>query len=61
MLFRSAGFKNVNAVPLNDLNMFTMKNNGKVDSVSINGNEEFEEGDIFPKNSHVTITYHCGR
>ena len=61
MLFRSAGFKNVNAVPLNDLNMFTMKNNGKVDSVSINGDEEFEEGDIFPKNSHVAITYHCGR
>lgn len=61
MLYKSAGFMNVNAVPMNDLNLFTMKNNGKVDSVSINGEEDFDEGDVFSKNSHITITYHSGK
>ncbi|NLG03199.1 MAG: hypothetical protein GX567_05160 [Clostridia bacterium] len=61
MLYKSAGFMNVNTVPMNDLNLFTMKNNGKVDSVSINGEEDFDEGDVFSKNSHITITYHSGK
>lgn len=57
-LFKGAGFTNVTALPLNDLNMFNQKKNGQVDSVTINGNDEFEEGDVFPKNSNVLITYH---
>ena len=58
LLFKGAGFTNVTTVPLNDLNMFNQKKNGQVDSVTINGNDEFEEGDVFPKNSNVLITYH---
>ena len=58
MLFRGAGFTNVTAIPLNDLTMFTQSKNGKVEAVTINGSDEFEEGDIFPKNSNVLITYH---
>lgn len=61
MLYKSAGFKNVNAVPMNDLNIFTMKNNGKVDSVSINGEDDFDEGDVFSKSSHITVMYHSGK
>lgn len=57
-LFQAAGFSNVNAVPLNDLNSRTARKNGQVEDVSINGNEDFEEGDIFPKDSTVLITYH---
>lgn len=58
LLFRGAGFANVTAIPLNDLTMFNQRKNGQVESVTINGSDEFEEGDIFPKNSNVLITYH---
>lgn len=58
LLFKGAGFTNVTAVPLNDLNVFNMKKNGQVEAVTINGNDELEEGDIYPKNSNVLITYH---
>ena len=56
--FRSAGFSNVQAVPLCDLNIFTAKKNGQVESVSINGDDDFDEGDIFQKKDSVIITYH---
>ena len=59
MLFKGAGFMNVTALPLNDLSMLNQKKNGQVEEVAINGNNEFEEGDIYPKNSNVLITYHC--
>ena len=57
-LFRSAGFSNVQAVAMKDLNFFTARRNGQVESVSINGSTDFDEGDIFRKNSRVVITYH---
>ena len=58
LLFRSGGFTNVTEVPLKDLSVFSMSKNGRVESVTINGSDDFEEGDIFPKNSNVIITYH---
>ena len=58
LLFKGAGFLNVTCIPLNDLTMFNQGKNGKVEAVTINGSDEFEEGDIFPKNSNVLITYH---
>ncbi len=33
--------------------------NGQVEAVTINGNDDFDEGEIFPKDSNVLITYHC--
>ncbi|SEL86035.1 hypothetical protein SAMN04487770_11946 [Butyrivibrio sp. ob235] len=59
MLFRGAGFSNVKVVPLHDLNVFNQMKNGQVESVTIDGNSEFEEGDVFSKNASVLITYHC--
>lgn len=56
--FRSAGFSDVHAVPLCDLNIFTAKKNGQVENVSINGDDDFDEGDIFQKKDSVIITYH---
>lgn len=56
--FEAAGFTNIKCVPLNDLNFFTKKNNGKVENISVNGSEEFEEGDTFVKDSPVIISYH---
>lgn len=58
LLFKGAGFVNVTAVPLSDLTVFNQKKNGQVEEVTINGNDDFEEGDIYPKNSNVLITYH---
>ena len=58
LLFKGAGFVNVTAVPLNDLTAFHQKKDGQVEKITINGNDEFEEGDIYPKNSNVLITYH---
>lgn len=60
-MFRSAGFSNVQTVAMGDLNFLTAKKNGQVESVSINGKTDFEEGDIFPKNARVIITYHSTR
>lgn len=58
-LFRSVGFGNIQTIPLNDLSSNNLKKNNLVENISINGQEEFEEGDIFPKDAIVLITYHC--
>ena len=34
---------------------------GQVESVSINGDDDFDEGDIFQKEASVVITYHSTR
>ena len=57
-LFKAAGFTNVSAVPLHDLSLFNKKQNGKIDTVTINGSRDFEEDDIFKKDANVLITYH---
>lgn len=58
LLFRGAGFTNVTAIELKNLTVFNQRKNGRVESVTINGTDSFEEGDIFPKDSNVLITYH---
>lgn len=57
-LYRSAGFENVSALPLCDLNIFTASKNGQVSEISINGINDFEEGDVFLKTDNVSILYH---
>lgn len=57
-LYRAAGFTNITEVPLGDLNIFTAQKNGQVESITINGDSDFDEGDVFPKSAIVTITYH---
>lgn len=58
ILYKNAGFTNINAIPLHDLNRFSMKKEGMVESVTINGEEDFEEDEVFPKNANILITYH---
>ncbi len=58
MLFKGAGFTNVTPVPLNDHNMFNARKNGRVEMITINGDDDFEDGDVYPRNAHVVITYH---
>lgn len=58
MVFRNAGFTNINLVPLRDLTFFNQRKNGQVETITIDGEEEFDEGDVFPKNANILITYH---
>ena len=55
--FRSMGFENIELVDLKDSGIRLWKN-GKVKSVSISGDTDFDEGDYFSKDEKVVITYH---
>lgn len=57
-LYKNAGFININAIPLHDLTRFNPKKDGMVESITINGNDEFEEEEIYPKAANILITYH---
>ncbi len=54
--FEALGFKNVQMVPLADLNIFTAFRNGKVEEVRIN-NETLQDS-IYYENDMVVIKYH---
>lgn len=54
----SAGFTNIECVPLGDLINGWITKENSVESVSIAGDSKFDEGDIFSKNAKVIITYH---
>lgn len=55
--FEEFGFENIETVDLKDSSIFIWKNN-KVDSVSIGGNDEFNEDDYFYDDEKVIIKYH---
>lgn len=52
-----AGFTNISHKILYDI-VFGITKEGEVDSVSVDGNNDFEQGDIFKKDAEVVITYH---
>lgn len=54
------GFTNVNAVELrrHRRNFFTNNIYGQVESVSINGNENFKKGERFAREAHVVVSFH---
>lgn len=54
-----AGFTNVRCVNLHDLNIFTaLVNNGKVNTISVDGKEITSGGKVFMPNVQISITYH---
>ena len=55
--FKSMGFDNIELIDLKDSGLKLWKN-GKVKSVSISGNTDFDENDYFSKDEKVVITYH---
>lgn len=57
-LLRQAGFTNIKLIALKDLNSFSLKKNGMVAGIIINGEDDFDEGDVFPKDANIIITYH---
>jgi uncharacterized Zn finger protein (UPF0148 family) len=58
LLFKDAGFTNVKAVPLHDLNILTRRKQGLVETVTINGSEDFHINDVFSKKVNILISYH---
>lgn len=52
-----AGFTNISFEILYDI-VIGWTEEGEVDSVSVDGNTEFEQGDIFKKDAAIVITYH---
>jgi len=57
-ILKSAGFKNVKCVPLNDLTMGFIKKPGMVASITINGHEITSGGKKFSPDASVVISYH---
>ncbi len=57
-MFISAGFQNVNCIPLGDLKIGIMNKPGTVDSITINGKELPSFRKKYPPNVSVVITYH---
>ena len=56
-----AGFTNVEALPLYDLTIGLLKQEGEVEEVSINGNSTFLEGEVYNRDDRVIISYHTNR
>lgn len=54
---KGLGFINIIEKQIYDKNS-EIANDGKVDSVIINGQEQYKKGDIFNKNTEVLVTYH---
>lgn len=52
-----AGYTNISFKILYDIILGWTKE-GEVDSISVDGNTEFEQGDIFKKDAAIVITYH---
>ena len=59
-VLKKQGFTNVTVTPLKDLKK-SSKKDGRVDSVSIDGNTSFKKGDVFPKNAEVIVSHHSVR
>ena len=54
----NAGFVEITTQENKDLVTGFITKDGSVEKVSINGNFNFEEGDIFPEEAAVVVTYH---
>ena len=55
---KEAGFTNIKAVKDDDLIVGFLHDDGDIKSISINGNEKFEEGTRFLPNAEIIIVYH---
>ena len=60
-IMKSVGFSNITCVPMNDLNLLTIRKKGQIESLVIDGEENISEGDEFPANAAVVISYHSFR
>lgn len=52
------GFRHIETIPKKDLIIGLITKDGEVAKISIAGDSQFEEGDVFSKDADVIITYH---
>lgn len=57
---KEAGFTNISHSIVYDVIVGLFTSEGEVESVVIDGQEDFSEGDIFAKDAEIIITYHMG-
>ena len=57
-VLRSAGFRNIKCVPLNDLTVGLLYKPGMVESISINGNDNISPTKKYSKDAQIVISYH---
>lgn len=55
---QNAGFTNINCVNLHDLTLGILTKPGKIDKITVNGNQITSGGRIYLPNTLITITYH---
>ena len=55
---KDAGFTDVKTDKIEDLVTGWLKKDGEIESVTINGDTDFTEGQEFPKNAKITVIYH---
>ena len=55
---RELGFDNIELVPLGDIKTDILRQENKVDEISINGDTKFKEGVYFEPDAPVVIKYH---
>ena len=58
-LFESVGFTNVTVEKDEDLKLGILKEEGRVKSVTVNGEKKFEKGAWKAKDARIVITYHA--
>lgn len=56
--FHSAGFVNIELVPIEDLITGWLTSNGEVERITIDGSTDFEKGTPYAFDVKVTISYH---
>jgi DNA-directed RNA polymerase subunit RPC12/RpoP len=55
---KNAGFTDIEVVAQNDLVIGWLTKDASIDRISIDGDTDFSDGDIFSKDTRVVITYH---
>lgn len=60
-LYSNAGFVNISTIPMHDLKLLEYKKNGLVKEITINGEDDFDKGDVFKKTDPVVIMYHSSK
>ena len=54
---KAAGFSNIETYDQNDAGLFS-KDDGKVDTISVNGRSDFQRRDFFEPTAKIIISYH---
>jgi len=57
-VFINSGFTNIRTIPMENLITGWLRSDGEVDTISINGNVNFEPETIFPHDAEVVIIHH---